>query len=693
MSAGQNSTHAVEVDNLSVRAKGGNLLLDGLSFCVTAGEVLVVSGASGSGKTLCAQALCGLLPDSFIVNGRVSCEDAVYVGEDPDTQIVTLTVLDEVASALEYSCVPAPEIERRCADALHLMGLSGLEQRNPWTLSGGQRQRLALACAMVRHASVLVLDNPCANIDVEGRALVYRAIREQANRGASVVLFERRDRLPEWADRLMVLSQKSGNSLIFSLPPKEWRGNGFSGVPSIKIRQVSLGRNNSRLSDVSLDLNPGNVYLLTGANGCGKTSLMSVLGGAVNPSSGTLWVGEKEVRRLPDGLVEWAQQNPERQFSQTTVKEEIRKAIRSSRVDGPLSGEQINSLSSVFDKAGLGDVSPYVLSAGKKRMLGILLALISNRPMVMLDEPTANLEDSSILNALLRIYADGGGIVLASSHDAERLQADEMIQMEAGCVWGHDAVQSNEEKYSKELVQANPPVLNPVTIVFILICLIVLGVIVDNPYSVILLSIVCLLSSAAFHRNVKRLLIHTLITVCVGLAFALIALRGSWYGASDVNWMFIAKHGALASIVISASLWAGSLTNVRQLADALSQRLGVPYTFCSLALSGSAIASFLGNVTPLISAAARLKRVVFGRKGHNLLVRVSLPIHVSLPLFVESIRHAEHLSTTLASRGFGVFSKKTFRVLYLWRVRDGVVALSVLLVVIVAFCSKVGVFR
>lgn len=693
MGADRNGIHTIEVDNLSVRSKNGSLLLDGLSFCVTAGEILVVSGASGSGKTLCAQALCGLLPDSLIVNGRVSCEGAAYVGEDPDTQIVTLTVLDEVASALEYSCVPASEIEKRCADALHLMGLSGLEHRNPWSLSGGQRQRLALACAIARRSSVLVLDNPCANIDVEGRALVYRAIRARADQGVSVVLFERRENLPEWADELVVLSQESRDSLVFPSSLKEWGASGFNGVPSIKMRHVSLGRNGRRLSDVSLDLSPGNIYLLAGTNGCGKTSLMSVLGGAANPNSGTLWVGEEEVRRLPDGLVDWAQQNPERQFSQTTVKEEIGKAIRNSRADGPLSEHQISELSSVFDKAGLSDVSPYVLSAGKKRVLGILLALISNRPMVMLDEPTANLEDSGTLNSLLRIYADGGGIVLVSSHDAERLQADETIRMEAGCVRPHDAVQSNGRERSKEVVRANAPAFNPLTTVFVLICLVALGVMVDNPHIVVLLSIACLLSSAAFHRSFKRLLIYALITVCVGLAFALIALRGSWYGVSDVSWSSIAKHGALGSIVVSASLWAGSLTNVRQLADALSQRLGVPYTFCSLALSGSAIASFLGNAAPLITAAARLKRVVLGRRAHNLLVHASLPIHISLPLFVESIRHAEHLSTTLASRGFGITQKKTFRFLYPWRVRDGVMVASVLLVVILAFCVEIGVLR
>jgi energy-coupling factor transporter ATP-binding protein EcfA2 len=673
----------VKAQDLSIVSRSGGALLGGFSFSVAPGQIHILSGEAGSGKSICARALCNLLPDNLHAEGQITCENAVYVGEDPDSQIITLTVADEVASALEFSRVPTTEILIRSHEALRLMGLLGLESRNPLTLSGGQRQRLIFASALARQPLVLVLDEPCASIDTAGRELIYRMLREQANQGMTVVLFEKRQELPSWADELTFLPPPSEQPSRHALSPALWHPAPVRQLaPVVKIEKVFLGKKIMRLAGVSLELKPGNIHLITGPNGCGKTSLMSVLAGAVRPNSGTVEVNGKAVRRLPDGLLAWAQQNPERQFVQGTVKEEIAAALKTSELGGPLSTAQLNDLPALFGFADAGTESPYSLSAGKKRRLGVLLALLSNRPLVLLDEPTANLGSLNELNQVLQVYSRNGGTIVASSHDVELLWADRVIEMRAGRIeTASDTVAGLTEIRLPPARPACPP-LNPVTVIAVLAWLVVLAIIVQDPMIVAALSLACLITATGFHRSWKKFIGHVAIVSLAGLIFFLIALRSNWYGGTGIDWLVVSKHGALGSLLLAASLWAGSLTDGSQLAAAISQRLRVPYTWCTLALSGTSIAVFLQSVAPLVTAAIRLRRIRLDAPVSNLLVYASLPLYSALPLFIESIRHSERLHVTLTSREFGRYPTKTFRVLYPWRARDGgAVALLALLTV------------
>ena len=178
-----------------------------MTFTVAPGEVVLVLGPSGSGKSTLALALNGLIPQAIparvegevVAAGLVASEATVaqlstrvgMVFQDPDAQLITGTLLDEVAFGVENLCLPPDEVMRRAEDALRRVGLWERRAENPDRLSGGARQRLAIACALAMGSPLLVLDEPTANLDPVGIEDVYAALGDLVAAGdRGIVLIE-----------------------------------------------------------------------------------------------------------------------------------------------------------------------------------------------------------------------------------------------------------------------------------------------------------------------------------------------------------------------------------------------------------------------------------------------------------------------------------------------------------------------
>jgi energy-coupling factor transporter ATP-binding protein EcfA2 len=214
----------LSVRDLTITHRGANHpAVRSASFDVRAGEVVLLLGPSGSGKSTLALALSGLIPHSLeaAVDGSVTvCGfDAAStpvatlssrvstVFQDPDAQIVTGTVLDDAAFALENLRLPVPEVLARAESALRRMGLWERRDENPDRLSGGGKQRLAIASALATGSPVLILDEPTANLDPQGTADVHAALAGIAAAGdRAIVLVEHDlDAALEIATRAIVL--------------------------------------------------------------------------------------------------------------------------------------------------------------------------------------------------------------------------------------------------------------------------------------------------------------------------------------------------------------------------------------------------------------------------------------------------------------------------------------------------------
>lgn len=221
-------TPAVALRGVSVRYDGTETWIGAqVDLDVHLGQVVLVLGPSGCGKSTLMLTLPALVPGSVDaqLRGRVEHDGAdaasldpgrlaARVGmvfQDPDAQVVTRTLLDEVCFGLENVCTPVELIEGLALDALATVGLATSRAealRAPGTLSGGGRQRLALACALALAPQVLVLDEPTANLDPVASAELYATLATVRSPGRAIVLVEHElDEALPLADRVVVLDR------------------------------------------------------------------------------------------------------------------------------------------------------------------------------------------------------------------------------------------------------------------------------------------------------------------------------------------------------------------------------------------------------------------------------------------------------------------------------------------------------
>ncbi len=217
--------------------------LDGVSLSIADGEVVGLAGPTGAGKTTLCLALTGLVPHStggvltgsVKLGGRESREtplgellspldaDRALVAvtfQDPESQIVGMTVEEDLAFGAENLGVPREEINRRIDEALAFVRLDGFRESFPYSLSGGQKQRVAIAAAIVMRPRLLILDEPTSELDPQGRAEIFELIGRLAASGEYAVLVVEHalDDLAAAVDRLVIL--ESGK-VLFDAPPAE----------------------------------------------------------------------------------------------------------------------------------------------------------------------------------------------------------------------------------------------------------------------------------------------------------------------------------------------------------------------------------------------------------------------------------------------------------------------------------------
>jgi energy-coupling factor transporter ATP-binding protein EcfA2 len=231
----------IVVDDVSWRYSGTEeRVLSNIDMTVKKGEIVLLTGRNGAGKTTFCNLLNGLIPHFYSgeLTGRVTVDGidtkesfvgylATRVGllfQDPASQLISGSVEDEVAFGLENIALPIEEIDRRTEAALDYVRLSGFRERPPFALSGGQQQAVALACIIALNPEIYVLDEPTSNLDPFGTNQIFELLDKLATeqKRTIVVVEHKLEELIDTADRVVVLDD---GKIVASGTPRQILGD------------------------------------------------------------------------------------------------------------------------------------------------------------------------------------------------------------------------------------------------------------------------------------------------------------------------------------------------------------------------------------------------------------------------------------------------------------------------------------
>jgi len=434
--------------------------LEDVCLDIEPGDAVALTGPSGCGKSTLLRAMVGFIPGliqaevrgDIRIKGQLlrdadPAEIASHVGlvqQDPEAQICTLRVRQEVAFGPENLCLPVDEVNGRVDAALEAVGITHLAERDTTTLSGGEKQRLAIASILAMDPSVVLLDEPTANLDPDGALTVFEVLsrlREQERR-TLLICEHRLGPLLPMEPRLIVVDKgqivhrrrmrrredlfELGLRAQWALAPRASAGAAASVAPVV-VRDVSFDYGlGSLLDDLSFSMEAGTVLGVIGPNGGGKTTLLRLLAGLESPRSGE--IVRPETHRI--GMVF---QHPHQQIFERTVRREL-------AIDGFLSEADETRLLQHAGLAGLHAAAPLSLSLGEQRRLTVMAVLRRAPDLVLLDEPFIGQDRNNVAWIVASILAarDRGAIVVLVSHDIDLVASlsDQVIYLDRDPVVG-----------------------------------------------------------------------------------------------------------------------------------------------------------------------------------------------------------------------------------------------------------------
>jgi energy-coupling factor transport system ATP-binding protein len=502
----------IEFQDVSFRYAGAEKeALIHIDVKVRPGEIVLVTGPAGSGKTTFCSCINGLVPHFH--EGELSGEVMVrsyntrrarigglaslvgMVFQDPDSQLVTSSVVDEVAFGPENLGVPRPEINRRVAEALSATRLTGFEDREPHNLSGGEQQACAIAATYAMHPEIYVMDEPLANLDPAGRLQVLQVLIDVAKqRQKTLIIVEHSlEEVLPLVDRVLVMEAGrivrdgtvaevlAGGDIphVFTRPAMVRLADKFGldlktfsaekfyadlrarhplgimevangptpvtktpSLPLIEFQNVHYAYKGQEaaLRGVSLTIYEGELVAILGRNGSGKTTLARHIIGLLQPAQGRASVGGRDVAVTPTHeltqQIGFCFQNPNHQLVAFNVRDEMTFGLKAHNIDPAEFDERVRRALELVDLLDVIDAEIFDLGKGQKQRLALASVLTLNPQILVIDEPTTG-QDPQMTKEIFDIIKhlnDLGTTVLMITHrvDYAAAYADRAVVMKRG---------------------------------------------------------------------------------------------------------------------------------------------------------------------------------------------------------------------------------------------------------------------
>ncbi len=474
-------------------------VLKHVSLDVQRGELVVLMGRSGSGKSSFCYALNGLVPQfiqgewtgAVTVHGQSTTQSPVWqqangvgmVFQDFETQLVSTNVETELRCALEaqgvtHDVTDEESFHEHVRRLLDLVGLPGLERRDPFSLSGGQRQRLVVASVLVREPRVIVMDQPLTDLDPVGRRQFLRLLAELKAKGITIIVAAHGVEDFREADRVCVLDQ---GEMVWQGTPREllsqpdlaerygvpsyplaacFQGRGVQVLPAtveeawhladtlglsivapksheqdsdvvrseppatvLELSNVSAQYQPGvpALSRVSVSFQAGEFVAILGQNGSGKSTLAKLCNGLLLPSEGRVLVLGKERQSTGalSSIVGYVFQNPDHQIFAETVRKEIAFGAENAGCSPGECEVRVTEALQAVGLTGAEERDPFSLTKGERQRVAVASILAAKPRILIVDEPTTGLdaEESARMMNMMRTLNQQGHTIIVITHD------------------------------------------------------------------------------------------------------------------------------------------------------------------------------------------------------------------------------------------------------------------------------------
>lgn len=449
------------LENLSLFYEQEKQILDCINLNVADGECILLTGESGSGKSSIINSINGLAfeyenakfsgsikVDNKDLKGMELYEISLMISsvfQNPKTHFFNVDTTLELLFYLENIGLSKQEMENRMEDMLKLFPIKHLLGRSIFELSGGEKQILCVAACYISGCKIIVLDEPSSNLDDKYIDILKEMLHILKNKGITLIIAEHRIYyLTDLADRIILVRK---GELFKELTKDELlnaeRQLGLRSAIKTALKAQNKPDGNDlnvkkleykfkegswlKIEDISFGL--GNIYGITGKNGCGKSTFIRVMTGLDDKGkSEIIFKGKilnKKDRLKNSSLV---MQDVNHQLFTDSVEEEIKLGVRD------LSQDRLDKVLYGLELTELKDRHPMSLSGGQKQRVAIASVLCKNSRFIFFDEPTSGMDYKNMIriSKLIKEMSTKDNIIFIVSHDIEFLNetADSILCLE-----------------------------------------------------------------------------------------------------------------------------------------------------------------------------------------------------------------------------------------------------------------------